>query len=507
MSASNSETKLWKERYEKLAAELDNSSSFGQQNIATCRRVLTRLSRAAKGFDARLDPHLIYLRKELKEHDSNHDFLQIIETFSDKLLHYEDDSDEDLLQDAGLLFDFLISQEKNENKVRAFILLREQYEMKELDDAQELIKLLTVLSLRDDDKEEDKSALHGANLEISEQLIELLQGDEISDISHEQAQIVINMLKDGASGNFYENVSAALVLLQSIKKQDCLEKQSMDSFLDNIAQKLVGLAKNAEDVVAHTGGTFNKYDNLDTDVAESMAGLQKKVSIATNLEPLKSVMQIELEKIGKKIKLHKQEIKLDQSESDKQLALMTSEIEVMRTKTIELTANLERVTRQSLTDTLTKLPNRLAYSQRLDEEFSRWKRYHTPLCLLVWDIDFFKKINDGYGHKAGDKVLIMMGKILQKYCRETDFVARFGGEEFVMLLPNTQSSAALVLANKVRQRIEGIGFNYSGKSLKITISCGIAEAKAGNNQESLFERADKGLYAAKGNGRNQCIIA
>ena len=127
--------------------------------------------------------------------------------------------------------------------------------------------------------------------------------------------------------------------------------------------------------------------------------------------------------------------------------------------------------------------------------------------MAIWDIDLFKIINDTHGHKAGDKTLIIIAQLLSKHCRKTDFVARFGGEEFIMLLPNTTEQSAATLTNKIRTVIEKTGFNAGGQHINITISCGLSEFRKGDTSGSVFERADQALYQSKANGRNQCIVA
>ncbi|MGZ5575370.1 MAG: GGDEF domain-containing protein, partial [Methylobacter sp.] len=129
-----------------------------------------------------------------------------------------------------------------------------------------------------------------------------------------------------------------------------------------------------------------------------------------------------------------------------------------------------------------------------------------PLSLIIWDIDHFKTINDRYGHKAGDKVLLLIAKQLSDHSYTTDFISRFGGEEFTMLLPNTDSQSALSRANQLRQVIEKTGFNASGTSVAITISCGITEFIPDDTDEAAFERADQALYQAKQQGRNRCNV-
>lgn len=139
-------------------------------------------------------------------------------------------------------------------------------------------------------------------------------------------------------------------------------------------------------------------------------------------------------------------------------------------------------------------------------EANRWQRYQAPLSLVIWDIDFFKRINDNYGHKAGDKTLCLVGQLMVNNCRSSDFIARYGGEEFVMLLPNTDATKALEMAQKIKDLVENSGFNYNGESINLTLSCGISDFSGEDQHDEVFVRADQALYQAKQAGRNRCFI-
>ncbi|MCK4707238.1 MAG: GGDEF domain-containing protein, partial [Gammaproteobacteria bacterium] len=142
-----------------------------------------------------------------------------------------------------------------------------------------------------------------------------------------------------------------------------------------------------------------------------------------------------------------------------------------------------------------------------EQEYVHWKRYQVPLSLIVIDIDYFKKINDNYGHMAGDKVLQTLAKLIQNNVRETDLLTRYGGEEFAIIMPDTDQEAAIGVAEKLRIETENCAFHYRDTRVNITISCGITEFKDKNkdNPETVFERADAALYKAKDAGRNCCI--
>ena len=126
---------------------------------------------------------------------------------------------------------------------------------------------------------------------------------------------------------------------------------------------------------------------------------------------------------------------------------------------------------------------------------------------MVWDIDFFKQVNDTYGHQAGDKVLKVVASLLNKNLRETDFISRFGGEEFVSLMPETTLGGGYKVAEKIRESVEKLEFHYRGNNVKVTISCGISLFMENDTAERAFSRADKALYQAKEQGRNRCVIA
>ncbi len=155
-------------------------------------------------------------------------------------------------------------------------------------------------------------------------------------------------------------------------------------------------------------------------------------------------------------------------------------------------------------DRLTGIANRLAYEEQLEQEFRRWQRFGYPLALVVLDIDFFKKINDKHGHDTGDTVLRHVATQLKGQLRSTDFVVRYGGEEFVMLLPGTENEVALKLVDRIRANLVRARFNKGSVQIPVTISCGVSSFKPGDSPRTVFSRADQALYQAKQAGRNCC---
>lgn len=154
-------------------------------------------------------------------------------------------------------------------------------------------------------------------------------------------------------------------------------------------------------------------------------------------------------------------------------------------------------------DSLTGIHNRRYFSEFLSNEITRSERYKKTFSLIMLDIDFFKKINDNYGHDIGDKILQQLVETVNLSVRRSDLFARIGGEEFAVVAPETSLENAIILAEKIRLNVEQNAFI---KDLKITISLGISQYNDKDDTNTIFKRADNALYRAKGNGRNRSEI-
>ena len=159
-----------------------------------------------------------------------------------------------------------------------------------------------------------------------------------------------------------------------------------------------------------------------------------------------------------------------------------------------------KVQQMALHDPLTGLYNRYKFDEASQEQIILYARYKHEVSLVLCDIDHFKHVNDAYGHAVGDEVLKQTAGIIKSVVRESDIVARWGGEEFAILLPNTKKDEAVGVAEKIRQTIEAFSFEGAGK---ITLSCGVAELESGETQIHWFNCVDEALYEAKNSGRNR----
>jgi diguanylate cyclase (GGDEF)-like protein len=179
---------------------------------------------------------------------------------------------------------------------------------------------------------------------------------------------------------------------------------------------------------------------------------------------------------------------------------------LVRVKThLTLSAAIKKLTHDSEIDPLTGLFNRRTFLKRIENEAMRFKRNQKPFSLLFGDIDFFKKVNDTYGHSAGDEILIKISNLLNTEKREIDQAARWGGEEFLILLPETDLNGAVQLGNKIREMIAAQSIIHEGQKISITMSFGASQYNGETSIDKTIDVADQRLYHAKESGRNKVV--
>ncbi|OHC00319.1 MAG: diguanylate cyclase [Planctomycetes bacterium RIFCSPLOWO2_12_FULL_39_13] len=173
---------------------------------------------------------------------------------------------------------------------------------------------------------------------------------------------------------------------------------------------------------------------------------------------------------------------------------------------LAITQRIKELEKMALLDPLTELANRRYIESNIQTKLDEMRRYGRPFGILFMDIDRFKNINDFYGHEIGDKVLIMVSNTLIKNVRASDIVGRWGGEEFIAIIPNINEEQLYFTANKLRVLVEQSGFSLDSGVVQVTVSIGATLAQPKDTAETLLERADKLLYYSKANGRNRVSI-
>lgn len=189
------------------------------------------------------------------------------------------------------------------------------------------------------------------------------------------------------------------------------------------------------------------------------------------------------------------------------VCLVIYDVTDVATNRLQLQAANRELQRLSSTDRLTGLCNRGHWEEALRLEYARHLRYGTPAALVMFDIDHFKRVNDTYGHQCGDKVIQRVADVVREHIRDSDIAGRYGGEEYAVLLPDTDKHGGEIFAERLRVAIQAQEILHDGEVIRCTVSLGVADMSTPMNEyKTLIECADQALYASKNNGRNQVSL-
>jgi diguanylate cyclase len=235
--------------------------------------------------------------------------------------------------------------------------------------------------------------------------------------------------------------------------------------------------------------------------------LRVEANAATELSVLQTIVSDRLETVTKQV--------LDfRSREESRLLQHADRAERMRTRIADLEreaqdlhSKLDREKHGARLDPLTRVANRKSFDERFAQEVLRRAQSELPVTMLLWDLDNFKVINDSYGHRAGDRVLQSVATCFMSGLRAEDFVARIGGEEFVILLTGMPFAKAVRIADELRIAVEALRFHFKGAPVRVTVSCGLTELRLDDAGGAAFDRADAALYRAKLGGKNACVAA
>ena len=351
-----------------------------------------------------------------------------------------------------------------------------------------------------------------ASIPVSPQevLLQLLERLGVPSELHDQVEAIKTALTVPLRDSDLEPMLGRIAeLITAMRTRVQSEKAEIESFLQQLTENLRELDNNLQSAVAAHRDTVEDGRALDAEVQVQVQvqGIEESVQRAQNLDQLKHVVQDRVDTIRRHMDVFRRSEDERIERAEREVEKLNDRLRRLEAESESLRGRIQQERNLALIDPLTEINNRLAYNERIAQEYARWKRYQAPLVFTVWDVDNFKKINDTYGHQAGDKVLKVVAKLLTSQVRETDFVARYGGEEFVILLPETELAHARTVAEKIRMAVEKCEFHYRNERVLITISCGLAVFAGDDEPDSVFARADAAMYRAKAAGRNCCRAA
>ncbi len=478
------------QQIEKLEHELE------ELNVILTKSV-TRLAIAAKGNESRINKLLDNVKKTVKGTIDKKKLDQLMNQLFDLMNELDDDPEQQTVTKAA----FSIEPLQGFIDRIAQLLEQKAPDWQAASIKQELERLYRLLA--------EKLAHNTQNL--PEMLVALLDKLELPDTLAAQKKALIKKLSNGDipqqdwSILFKEVANLSNQALVKLQK----EKRDLQSFIEKITRQLTDIEKFVQQTRSDRKDSANHTDKLHKQVNNSVDHIHREVNQADDLNRLKQNIQSHLENIKENFKHFKRVEQKREKIAEQRNLQIARDLEKSRKETALLKAQLKQSQLQLYKDSLTGVSNRLAYQERVELERSRHLRNKSPLSLAIWDIDYFKRVNDQFGHDAGDRVLRMFAHLISSKLRKTDFFARIGGEEFVLLMPDTDLDGALIICDKLRTMVANSGFNYKGKAFPITASVGIASFRldGADSADSVFKRADMALYQSKNNGRNRCTAS
>ena len=516
------EQKDWKSNYDELLQQHETQTAADAELAQLLARTIIRLTLAASGLDAKLDPHLKGIRDAVRNGVS-HALKQKLDSLSDSLIHFSDEEVADAVNTetddlcARLLDRFQIQKREMPEAMR---ILRELLAQPEQVGSEDLSRLITLLS-----------AAGGASAGKRAGLFERLLGSRSAAVEPDATlpnQILLNLLEQASwpghwgaevaqlkgrlagqpAAEEWISVLRDLLELSARSFGDAKKEiREAEDFLEELTQRLQDLEEHLRK--AHTGRSqlFDHSRRLNAEVSAQVGGLESSLETAADLQQLKRAVSLRLQAIQQSMDVFLDEERQWYVQTESSEQELRERLGKLETESNELRRKMLEAHHLALLDAVTDLPNRMAYEERAEQEYARWKRFAEPLTMLVWDVDNFKSINDRYGHQAGDKALRVIAQSLRQRLRETDFIARYGGEEFVTLLSGAEVEQAFKVAEQMRLGVMECAFHSAGKAVNVTISCGLSQFAEGDSIEAVFARADQAVYQAKRNGKNRCEIA
>ncbi|NKF25276.1 MULTISPECIES: diguanylate cyclase [Pseudomonas] len=336
---------------------------------------------------------------------------------------------------------------------------------------------------------------------IEDTLIGLLDDLTLPERHRPQAEAMRDRLKNGL--NWYELLPILDDLATLMLAITDSGQHEFEAYLQQLNERLEAFQSNLQAASEGHADNSSAARAMDTQIREQVDGLQTSVQEAADLDDLKQVLENHLEGLLGTMDQHQKQRDAREQEVAGRLKSLAERVAHMEQEALGYREHLEEQRQKALIDPLTGLPNRAAWTERLEQEIAQWQQHGNTLSLAMLDLDHFKRINDNYGHLAGDKVLKIIATVLRKRMRGNDFIARFGGEEFVLLLPATSPAVGAKLLETLRAAIEACPFHFKGERVTITVSMGLATFRAGEHSDLVLKRADQALYRAKNAGRNR----
>lgn len=336
--------------------------------------------------------------------------------------------------------------------------------------------------------------------------------DKFSDLAPDTITEEINELKNHFhdKDSFDYTASRLDAIIKYIKIYfDALtiRNKELDAFMKQTIKYLQDTEEHIDAELSSHQNKFNEDREFENNISINMNNIKNDfetsgINTSNDFNSLRMAVMGKIENINKGIEKKREQDMLKLRETEKTLENMGNRINTIKKEAEDIKKKAEEIEKESLRDKLTGLYNRKAYDQKTVETLANLNRYDVPSSLIFCDIDFFKKINDTFGHRVGDLALKKLAALFKEKLRVNDFISRYGGEEFAIILPHTSNVEALKAGEGIRKYIDDALFSYKSRNIPLKISIGISTFRKDDSAETVMERADSALYLAKNSGRN-----
>lgn len=486
-------------------------------------KFIDKLSLVCKGMDLELDNRLADFRQMNKSSQSFIVLSNQINIVSDLLKQQAKKNDTNVRLMHGQLIDSskLLQKSKGlpeqvRRDLRAFIDgISDQKEtvIQYVPALNELLKLYnTVINAKNSDVTNVSSS--APTLEANDKIfVEKLKNNisnaisELSLSERNQSELLAAKRKVAAS-NTHDDLVENIVTVFSVIALDLQqERDTAKNFLSSLSETLSNVQKSVLSTITTTNAVKKQNDVLNIQLQKQLSSMSVEIEKANSLDVVKNEINAKLNSI---VTILNDKTKFEESSSQliaNKLLDMTNRVKKLEDESKKFQTRLEEQLVKSMLDALTKLNNRAAF----DEYFTKAmvKFHHKPfeLSIVVLDLDNFKKINDTYGHTAGDKTLQVIANTLKSKIDKNAFIGRYGGEEFVLIFSHLDKAKLILTLNELREKIALLPFTFKNTKVSITTSIGCTHIKTGDNIHQAFERADQALYKAKEAGKNRVIYS
>ncbi|WP_410000090.1 diguanylate cyclase [Photobacterium sp. TY1-4] len=490
-----------------------DASLKARREIVILKRLLSRLSVACRGLDSELDQKMDQLRTELEQQRDVSRLiprLAVIERLVIRQASFIDQENQQLAQQCrqsgetlkrlhGLPPQFK-RQLRNLLSQPSDTLAQTHHQTIRLLALYERALKMTAVS---SDVLDKKNALeHDLLLQLNAQLQQLISELDFEGDAGDKLLTIRNQLLHGVAPQAL--VELSLEVLRLVVDGTRRERQSSQQFLDGVNSDLATLQKTTSQSVEQSSTLYEHRSTMTGELTELAGQIRQGLQDQDNLEhwrPTLTTLTKELLVLAERHRaLEKREKALIE-----QLGYNQNKITHLFEQTQSYRHRLQDQERRMFLDNLTRVYNRAACNERLEHEYRRWLRYQHPLCVALIDIDQFKEINDSYGHLAGDKMLKIIARAIRQQLGETEFLARFGGDEFMVILPDASEESRNKTLSKIREAITQLPFRFREQNVSVTVSIGATVFDGNDTPSDILERTDKALQSARHAGKGRIL--